>query len=82
MTLKQVTGGWVDLNMETGAMFWHTPCYIGGLWPLYWADDLAAYKASDKRRYFLGKHKLLAYLTKRKLTDPNFAITDIGGILK
>tara|TARA_R110002126_G_scaffold246436_1_gene389431 strand:+ start:608 stop:817 length:210 start_codon:yes stop_codon:yes gene_type:complete len=57
---------------------WDMPLYIGGLWPVYWAED----SVEVKRRFFLGKRKLVAYLTKRKLMSTNFKIIDRQGILK
>jgi len=56
---------------------WNMPIHIGGVWPIYWAED----SSEDKRRYFLGKNKLLTYLTARRFTTPNFKVNDPQGIL-
>jgi hypothetical protein len=80
MALQRVSGGWVnpDLFEGTTGWDWDMPLYIGGLWPVYWAED----SREVKRRYFLGKRKLMIYLTKRKLLSTNFKIIDRQGILK
>lgn len=66
---------------ETIDAIWGTPLYIvyvGGLWPVYWVED----SGEAKRRYFLGKRKLMIYLIKRKLLTTNFKIIDVLGILE
>lgn len=66
-----------ELYEETTGWAWDRPLYIGGLWPVYWVDDTE----EVKRRYFFGKRKLLAYLTKRKLLADRVTIVDRQGIL-
>lgn len=80
MALQRVSGGWVnpDLYEETTGWAWDMPLYIGGLWPVYWAED----SGEAKRRHFFGKRRLLAYLAKRRLLTTNFKIVDMQGILK
>lgn len=80
MALQRVSGGWVDpkLYEETTGWAWDMPLYIGGLWPVYWAED----SGEVKRHYFLGKRKLMAHLAKRRLLTDNFRIIDRQGILK